>query len=201
MFTVNIYLKFALIALCLIGGTALAFSVSFWYALPILLIGLGLLASYILLGTVQSSAMLMQKMDFAACEKRLGLTYKPEWLYKTNRAYFFLIKGSIAMNTHRTDEAQQWFDKALKLDLPSDNEKAMVRLQLANISANKGNWKAAQNYARELKGLKVTEEQLKEQIAQFDKAIKNRGQMKAARHGNRGQVMRPGGKRRRPKMR
>ena len=40
MFTINIYLKLALIGVLLVGGLILAFTVSFWYALPILLIGL-----------------------------------------------------------------------------------------------------------------------------------------------------------------
>jgi len=201
MFTINIYLKFAIIAACLIGGIVLAFTVSFWYALPVILIGLGFLASYILLGTVQSAATFMQTMEFEKAEERINLTWKPNFLYKTNRAYYYLTKGTIAMNTHRGTEAEEWFGKANNLELPSDNETAMVKLQLASINANRGNWRAAKNYGRELKALKVTEPQIKAQIDQFQKAMKNQGQMKAAQHGNRGQVMRPGGKRRRPKMR
>ena len=87
MYTINIYLKFALIALFLIGGTVLAFTAGFWYALPLILIGLVFLASYIFLGTIQSAAQMMQTMDLDGCEKRLALTLKPEWLYVTNRAY------------------------------------------------------------------------------------------------------------------
>jgi disulfide bond formation protein DsbB len=88
MFTINIYLRFALIGLLLIGGTILAFFTGFWYAFPILLIGLGLVISYILLGTIQSAAKFMQDSDFDNVEKRLKLTLKPNWLYSTNRAYF-----------------------------------------------------------------------------------------------------------------
>ena len=200
MFTINIYLKFTLIALCLVGGIVLAFTISFWYAFPFLLIGLILLASYIFLGTVQSAAELMQKTDFIACEERLNLTWKPEWLYVTNRAFFYLIKGSLALNAKANDEAEGWFLKAKELKLPSDNERAMVLMQLANINAMKGKWKIAQQSFREVKKLKVTEGQLKEQIQQFDKALKQSGQAKVAqRSGQRMQM--PGGKRRRPKMR
>ncbi|MEL6987209.1 MAG: hypothetical protein AAGK97_05215 [Bacteroidota bacterium] len=201
MFTINIYLKFAIIAACLIGGTILAITVSFWYALPVLLIGIGFLISYFLLGTVQSAATFMQTMEFEKAEERLKLTWMPNLLYKTNRAYYYLTKGTIAMNTHRASEAEEWFSKAEALELPTDNEKAMVKLQLASINANRGNWTAAKNFAREIKDLKITEPQIKAQVEQFQKAMKNQGQMKAARHGNRGQTMRPGGKRRRPRMR
>ena len=202
MFTINIYLKFALIGLCLVGGTILAFTISFWYALPFLLIGLALLASYILLGTVQSSAEMVQTMNFVEAEKRMNLTWKPEWLYKTNRAFYYMLKSTLAMNRKDNDEAEMWLEKAQTIELPSDNEKAMVELQLASINANKGKWKAAQMHHRNLKNLTITEPQLKAQVKEFDKVISQRGTIKQATRMNRGKMpIKPGGKRRRPKMR
>ena len=78
MFSINIKLKFALIALFLVGGILLAIFQGFWYALPFILVGIGLLASYIMLGTVQSAAQLVQEMKFEEAEERLNLTWKPE---------------------------------------------------------------------------------------------------------------------------
>jgi len=200
MFTLNIYLKLALIVVLLVGGAIMSIFISFWYAFPFILLGLIFLLSYLFLGTVQSAADLMQKMEFEACEKRLDLTFRPNWLYKTNRAFYYIIRGSIAMNTKKNDEAEDWFKQAQSIKLPSDNERAMVLLQLANINASKNKWNVAQAYYRDLKKLKVTEKMIKEQIDQFEKAFQNRGQMKAAsRQGFRG--YNPGGKRRRPKMR
>ena len=203
MFSVNIYLKFALIALFLGGGILLAVFQSFWYALPIILIGLGLLASYILLGTVQSAAQLVQTGAFEEAKKRIALTWKPEWLYKTNRAFYYIMQGSLALNDKDTNKAEEWFKLAEAIDLPTDDEKAMVQLQLANINAQKDKWKQAELYYKNVKKLKVTQPELKAQIAQFDQAFKNRGQMKQMRQGGggRGGMMRQGGKRRRPKMR
>jgi tetratricopeptide (TPR) repeat protein len=183
MFTINIYLKFALIAVFLFGGVALAFAYSFWYALPLILIGLGLLVSYILLGTVQSAAMKIQTGDFEASEKKLDLTLNPKWLYKTNRSYYFLLKGTFAGQRNNFEEAEKWFNVSKQIGLPSDNEKAMVQLQLANISAAKGKWNQAKIQFREVKKLKVSEVQLKDQIKQFEKALTNRGQMKHMRQG------------------
>lgn len=203
MFTINIYVKLALIAVCLIGGTVLMFMYGFWYAFPFLLAGLLLLLSYVLLGTIQSAAQLVQEMRFDDAKKRLGLILSPKLLYVTNRAFFYIIKGSIAMNEKDNDGAEELFNEALNLKLPSDNEKGMVLLQLANINAVKGKWNAAKNHYREAKKLKITEGQIKEQLLQFEKAMTNRGQAKATRGlGAKGQrMMRAGGKRRRPKMR
>ena len=79
----------------------------------------------------------------------------------------------------------------------------MLEIQLASISASKGRWKQAQLHYKAAKQLKITDEAVKEQLKQLEKALNNRGQqMAATRSGAKGAaVMRPGGKRRRPKMR
>lgn len=181
MFTLNIYLRFALIAVTLIGGIALTFAYGFWYAFPFLLAAIILLVGYIFLGTVQSAAQLVQLTQFDEAEKRLAMTMKPDWLYKTNRAFYYLMKGTIALQRKDNNAAEKWLIKAQEVELPTDNEKAMVALQLANIHATKGNWNNAKNHFRKVKSFKVTEPQLKEQIKQFDKAITNRGQLKHQR--------------------
>ena len=205
MFTINIYLRFALIALCLIGGTIMAIFIGFWYSFPFLLAGVGLLVGYFLLGTVQSAAQLMQNTDYLGAEERLNLTWKPNWLYVSNRAYYYIMKGTIAQGLGRKEEAEEYLKKAQTLDLPTDNEKAAVQLQLAGVAAQKEKWNQVKLYMKEIKGLNVTEPTLKDQIKQFEKAIKDRGQLKAARRMGQmpkgGMPMKPGGKRRRPKMR
>jgi tetratricopeptide (TPR) repeat protein len=202
MFSINIYLRFALIAVFLIGGIAAAFipSIGFWWGFPFLLIALILLAGYLLLGTVQSAALLLQATQFDEAEKRLGLTFFPKLLYVTNRAYFYILKGTLASAQQKSDEAEIWLKKAQTMKLPTDNEKAMIELQLANIAATKGKWQQAQNSFRNIKTLKVTDANIKEQMKQFEKALQQQGQVKATGMGNTN-MMRPGGKRRRPKMR
>ena len=199
MFTINIYLKIAIIIVGLIGGTVLWATMGIWYGIWFVLIGLGMLATYIFLGTVQSAAVLMQNQDFDGANKRLALTLNPKWLYATNRAYFYMIKGSIALAFKNVEEGEMWLKKAEAVNVPTDNEKAMLQLQLANIAASKGKWKQAEIHFRNAKQCKITEPNVKEQFKQFEKAFSNRGQMKHANRG--GGAMRPGGKRRRPKMR
>jgi len=205
MININIYVLIGLTAVMLLGGIALAIFFGFWYAFPLLLIGLIMFAVYIFFGSVNSAAKHIQDGDFDGAEKKLALTLKPDWLYVTQRAFYYIMKGSIAMNNKDMEEAESLFDTALGMNLPSDNERGMVLLQLANINASKQKWKAAKNYFRELKKLNITETQIKGQVAEFEKALASSGQMKAARSmGKQGmQMMRGGGKskRRRPKMR
>ncbi|MEO1516689.1 MAG: hypothetical protein AAFV95_16835 [Bacteroidota bacterium] len=178
MFTINIYLRFALIGLFLGGGIVLTFVYGFLYALPFIIIGLALVAGYIFLGTITSAAKLVQTMQFDEAEKRLNLTIKPEWLYKTNRAFYYMIKGTLSMQRKDMEEAEKWLNKAQTIELPSDNEKAMVQLQLTNIHAMKNRWNKAKIHFNNAKKLKITEPQIKDQMKQMEKAITNRGQMK-----------------------
>ncbi|MCB0704781.1 MAG: hypothetical protein KDC34_05700 [Saprospiraceae bacterium] len=204
MFTINIYLRLALIAVCIFGGVALTAAYGFWYAFPFYLIGIALLVGYVLLGTIGSAAQIMQTSDFDQTERRLNMTLSPRLLYPTNRAYFYMMKGSIAQYRGNNDDAEMYLTKAQGIKVPTDNEGAMIQLQLANIAAQKNKWNQAKLHLRNAKAMKVTEATIKDQIKQFEKALNNRGQSQAAMQsgGHRGQAaMRPGGKRRRPKMR
>lgn len=199
---INIYLRFALIGVSLVGGTVLAIIFGFWYAFPLLLAGLVLLAGYFLLGTIQSAGTLLQTGDMEAAEKRLDLTLTPKMLYTTNKAFYYILKGNFAMNRKDMDEGEMWLKKAQAVDVPTDNERAMIELQLANINANRGKWKVAEGHFRKLKKMNITEPNLLAQIAEFEKVFAQRGQAKAAsRMGRQGHGMQMGGKRRRPKMR
>lgn len=206
MFTINIYLKFALIASGFIGGAILTATMGFWYAFPFWLTGIIMLASYLFLGTVQSAAQLIQDNAFQAAEKRLALTRFPRLLYITNRAFYYIMKGTLSSQAGDHKTAEEYFNTALNLKLPSDNERAMVLMQLANIKASKNNWTAAKNLFSQAKKLNVTQADIKSQLDYFEKALNNnRGQMNVARSmGKQGMQMMKGGgsgKRRRPKMR
>lgn len=198
-YTINIYLKFALIGLGLLGGIILSVSFGFWYGFPLILMGIAMVISYILLGTVQSAAMMLQMQDLEGMEQRLSLTFFPQWLYSANRAYFYLLRGSAAMQRKEFEQAEILYAQAQAAGLPSDNEKAMILLQLANIRASKNNLKAAEMYVKQAKELKVTEPNLKQQIKDFETAIKQNthAQTTMMRQGFRG--FQGGGKR--PKMR
>ncbi|MEM6697636.1 MAG: hypothetical protein AAF806_26460 [Bacteroidota bacterium] len=200
--TINIYLRFALIGVFLVSGVILAILFGFWYSFPLLLVGLFLLVGYVLLGTVQSAGVMMQSMDIDSAEKRLNMTLNPKWLYTTNKAFYYMLKGTFAAHRKDMEESEKWLKKAQEIDVPTDNERAMIELQLANISANKGKWKQAEGHFRKVKKMNITEPNLLGQIAEFEKVFNQRGQVKAARRGGQGgQMMRQGGKRRRPKMR
>lgn len=203
MFVINPYLRFALIAAGILGGVALWLAFGFWYGFPFLLGGLILVISYIFLGTVGPAAKALQTQDFAKAEKLLDLTLKPEWLYSANKAFYYMLKGSIALQRKDLEEGEKWLRRAEEIDIPTPNERAMLQIQLAQIEASRQRWKPAQHHLRKAKEANVTVGAIKEQIDQLELALKQRGQVKAAqRMGREGHgMMQRSGKRRRPKMR
>ena len=175
MFTINIYLRFALIALFLGGGIALAFAYGFWYASLPILVGLILLVGYIAFGTVISAGQIAQTQDFAGAEKRLELTLKPEWLYSTNRAMYYMMRSSFEVQKNNNAKAEEYLDKASAIKLNTDNEKGMIEFQLAGIAAKKGNFNKVKIHLKNLKALNITEPALKEQVVEFEKMLKQYG--------------------------
>ncbi len=179
MFIINIYLRHALTALCLIGGTVLAFMFGFWYAFPVLLVGIILGVGYLLFGTVQSAAQLIQNQDVNGAEQRLGMTLSPKLLLSFNRAYYYMLKGTIATQRKDMKAAEQYFSMAQEAGLPGENENDMIILQQANVAASKQNWKKAKNLMRQIKKMKITEPAIKDQIKEMDRALNQSGRIKA----------------------
>jgi hypothetical protein len=204
MFTINIYLRFALILGGILGGLALSIAYGFWYGFPFILVGVVLLIGYLLLGTIMSTNQLIGQQQLDAAEARLKLTFFPGTLLMGYKGVYFMTKGAIDMQRKDFVSAETWLKKSLAAGLPSDNEKGAAMLQLVMIAASKNNRQSAINQFADLKKLNITEPMLKEQIKEVDKQMKQLAQspMNPSMMGMMGgKGFRPGGKRRTPKMR
>lgn len=203
MFTINIYLRFALIAVGILGGITLWLAFGFWYGFPFLLVGVFMLAGYLMLGTIMSTNMLLSQARFAEAEQRLKLTFFPGILLVGYKGVYYMTLGALAMQKKDMSTGEMWLKKALDAGLPSDNERGAAMLQLAMISASKNNRQAAQNQLNEIKKLNITESMLKDQVKDLEKQLKQLGQaMNPSMLGmmGRGGFRGGGGKRKMPKM-
>lgn len=203
MFTINVYLRFALIVGGIVGGAVLWATLGFWYGFPFLLVGIVMLAGYLMLGTILSTNQLLAKQQIAEAEARLRLTFFPKLLLVGYKGVYYMTHGAMAMQKRDFNTAEMWIKKSLASGLPTENERATAMLQLVIIYASKNNFKSAQTQFAELKKLNVTEPMLKEQIKEVEKQLKQAGQaMNPSIMGMMGgKGFRPGGKRRQPKMR
>jgi len=205
MFIIPPYIRIALIIVGIVGGIGLWAAFGFWYGFFFLLAGVILLAGLIFMGTVGPASQALQEQDFDKAEKLLNLTPNPKWLYVTNRAYYYMLKGNIALSRRDIEEGERLLKMAESIDVPTDNEKAMLQIQLAQISASRGRWKEAKIYFKKAKECNISEGPIKEQFKELEKIMAQSGQSRAAmRMGKQGHgMMRQMGKskRRRPKMR
>lgn len=204
MFIIPPYIRLALIAVGIIGGIALWAAFGFWYGFFLILAGLILLLGLVFLGTVGPAAQALQTGDFDKAEQVLKLTPNPKWLYATNKAYYYMLKGSIALGRKDMVAGEQYLKMAEAVDVPTDNERAMLQIQLAQIALNKGRVQEARTHFKKAQACKITEGAIKDQFRQLEQVMNQTGQIKAAqRMGMQsGQAMTPGkSKRRRPKMR
>lgn len=204
MFIIPPYIRLALIAVGIIGGIALWVAFGFWYGFFLILAGLILLLGLVFLGTVGPAAQALQTGDFDKAEQVLKLTPNPKWLYATNKAYYYMLKGSIALGRKDMVAGEQYLKMAEAVDVPTDNERAMLQIQLAQIALNKGRVQEARLHFKKAQACKITEGAIKDQFRQLEQVMNQTGQIKAAqRMGMQsGQAMTPGkSKRRRPKMR
>lgn len=203
MFVINIYLRFALIVGGILGGIVLWALYGFWYGFPFLLVGIIMLAGYLMLGTILSTNQLLGQQRLDEAEKRLKLTFFPKILLVGYKGVYFMTHGALAMQKKDFNSAEGWLKKSLAVGLPSENEKGAAMLQLVLVAAAKNNFKSAQMQFAELKKLNITEPMLKEQIKEIEKQLKQASQaMNPSMLGMMGgKGFRPGGKRRQPKMR
>ncbi len=205
MFSINIYLRFALIALGLVGGTILSSTYGFWYGFPFILIGLLLLLGYFLLGTIVSTNQLLGTMQVDEAEARLKMTYFPNMLLMGYRGVFYMTKATIAMQRKDWASAETDLKIALEKGLPTDNERGGALMQLMMIGAQKGNLNNVPAQMAEIKKLNITDPSLKEQLKSIEQQLKMAKNnpmnpstlaMMGGRNG-----FRPGSKRPRPRVR
>ena len=205
MFTINIYLRFALIVLGIVGGAILSSAYGFWYGFPFILVGVLLLIGYLLLGTIVSTNMLLGQMRMDEAEERLKLTFFPRLLLMGYRGVYFMTQAAITMQRKDCSASEKLLKKALDAGLPSDNERAGAMLQLLMIGAQKGNINGLAPQLAEIKKMNVTEPNLKAQIKEVEQQLKLAKQnpmnpSTLAMMGGRGGFRGGGGKRPRPRV-
>jgi tetratricopeptide (TPR) repeat protein len=119
------------------------------------------IASFILLygyfrkGSVKLALSRLRQEDYKEAEKVIDQTTHPERLDKRQRAYYYFVKGFIAREKDKFDEAKNHLETSLHEGVGNQNDIAMALLALADMEMVKKNKAKAREYFLQMKDLKV----------------------------------------------
>ena len=144
-------------------------------------ISLILIAGYLLFGTVNGALFMLNRAKVKEAEKLLAQTYKPEWLFKSHKAYYHFTKGLISLhkvNNTNVDESlylaegEDHLLKSLDLGLPRKQERAMAYLNLAAVALRKNNKDKAEEYYNGVKENETENLRIQKSLEDLEAAIK-----------------------------
>ncbi|MEM7104192.1 MAG: hypothetical protein AAF502_13725 [Bacteroidota bacterium] len=129
-----------------------------------------LLLAHFKYGSVWPAFRALQKGDFDKAEDIIHQVKRPDWLAKSAKGYYFLVKGLIAMNEKEFEESKQFLRKALETGLRTENDQGLVLLNMAHISYVQQKPNEAIVYIKEGKQLEINPF-LKKKMEELEVAI------------------------------
>lgn len=114
-----------------------------------------LLWGYFRYATVKLALNRIRKEDYVEAKRLIAYTDKPDRLSKSQKAYFFFVKGFIAREEEQYDDAEMLLEEALTIGLSKENDRAMALLALADIAMVRRRRTQARTYVAKMKNLKV----------------------------------------------
>ena len=154
MFTTKVRFLIIGVAAILFGYTLFQQSYQL-VALVGLLIGY-LIWSYFKQGTVALASKAFHNKDYAKAEILLKEIRDPDRLARNRRGYYEFIYGNIELQRENFPEAERHFQIASRFPLRTENDKALVLVQLANLSLRRREFDKAGVYVNKAKELKIS---------------------------------------------
>jgi len=167
----------------LIAGSFVAMMLNFSPSVSIMMwiLALILILGYLFFGTVNGALFMLNRGQVDEAEKLLNQTYKPEWLMKSHKAYYFFTKGLLALHKVNTvggsetlylKEGEAFLLKSLTIGLSRKQEKAMAYLNLAAVALRHQDKVKVQEYYMRAKENETGDLRLQKSLEDLDAAIK-----------------------------
>ncbi len=162
------------IALIVLATIALVISFTSQNTPSALLYGIvciALVIGYYRSGTVWLAYQQLRRQNYNKAITYLNLTKYPDKLAKSQKGYYYFIRGFVAMEEEQFEQAKNEFQQALEAGLRTQNDEAIAYLQLTDISLIYEDKTQAQDYLNTIKTLKYKPsleealDQIKEKMA------------------------------------
>lgn len=116
--------------------------------------GVGLIIwGYFKSGTVYLAFQQLKKENYAKAEALLSRTRNPAYLQRSQKSYYYFVKGFIELRKEHYDTAYTDLQAALTLGMRTQNDMSIVILNLAYIELERDNLTGAKNFLERTKVL------------------------------------------------
>ena len=126
---------------------------------------------YIRQGTVYMAFKFIRKNEIQKAEEALALTTKINWLSKTQKGYYYFVKGFIDTARGRVEEAKSAYEKALEIGLRLSNDAALAYANLASLHNRTKNKVKAREYIKKAQEQKKIKKNILSEIERIEAMI------------------------------
>lgn len=114
-----------------------------------------LLWGYFRYATVKLALSRIYKEDYEEAERIIDYTTKPQSLNRSQKAYYFFVKGFIAREKEQYQDAFMMLEEALAMGIKGESDRARAILALADMALVQKHKSDAKTYFSKIKDLKV----------------------------------------------
>ena len=151
MFTPKI--RFVLMALAIVALIISLTSQNLPSALLYGVVSIALLIGYYRSGTVWLAYQQLRRQNYDKAIRYLNQTKYPDRLAKSQKGYYYFIRGFAAIEEEQFEQAQEEFQEALNAGLRTQNDEAITYLQLTDLSLIFEDKAQAQQYLEKIQTL------------------------------------------------
>ncbi len=160
-----------LILLFFVIGIVFNWKFGFEAAWHLYLAALLMLAIKILLGDVFIAMRLLQRGKTSEAEQLINMVRRPSWLTKRARAYFFFVKGVLALQRKNTANGQAALEKAVGLGKLDPRTQALGLLNLGHIAYLNKDFSKIPSILDQIKSMNVNDLKIKDGVRELEKVI------------------------------
>ena len=162
--------RLILVIICLALAANFYFKEEYTYMVMMLVPAVLFIYGYFKYGTVYAATMELKKQNFAKAEKLINKVKYPERLGRSHKAYYHFSRGIIASEKEEWGKSISEFIMALDLGLRTQNDTAVVLLNLAHAEIERKNFTEAKHYLDRLKQINQSP-MIKEEAESLSKRI------------------------------
>ena len=139
-----------------------------WY---LYLAGFLLLLSHVLFGNIWQAFAAMRSGNLPLADRIAGLVFFPSLLLPRPRAYYYFVRGMLALKSDRLQAGDDHLKKALDGPLRQPRDYALALLNRAHIAYLQNDWERCARLKKEAEAQQANDLLIQEHLEKLDKAL------------------------------